>query len=169
MAGLSGGLCPPAPGNAVRERVANQFGLTLVDVIFSLAFMVTVLSLAVNLLVVTQTGSRQQSDKADLCYWARVVQQTIQLEIRTARSFTVERGGSRLVVTDSQGKKKSLYSHRGCFYRGYIKGGDQTSVPVAEMVREVTYSIRDSCLHVDLVLQSDQGDLNMSFICFQRC
>lgn len=136
----------------------------LVDLLATLALGMSVLCLVVNLLVLMENSSSQQSVDADLQYSARVVRNVILSEVRNARSLSVIGNGDELLVTNPEGKVIRYYCRNGNFYRYY-----KTSNPIAENVQRVNFLESDSCLLVELFLQSEQANLQLNFVCAARC
>jgi Tfp pilus assembly protein PilW len=141
----------------------DEKGALLVDLLVGLALGLTVLGLVLNMLMVMETSSRQQSIEAELLYSGRVVQEVIQNQVRTAVDIEVINGGDILVITDPEDKKTRYYSQKGSFYRSY-----KTSTPVAENVKSVRFVESEDCLLVDMELQREEDSLLMSFVCAKR-
>jgi prepilin-type N-terminal cleavage/methylation domain-containing protein len=164
MGRIPAGIYPPGPGSAVKRCAADQKGVTLAELLVSLALGLIVMTLVVNLLVVMHTSNRQQADHAELLYAGQVVQQVLQNEVRNALKVKVINGGKKLLVTNAQGGVTGFYSSGGNFYREYI-----TANPVAENVQAVYFTESEGCLLVDLALQRDQEYMEINFACAIRC
>ena len=164
MGRIPAGIYPPGPGSAVKRCAADQKGVTLAELLVSLALGLIVMTLVVNLLVVMHTSNRQQADHAELLYAGQVVQQVLQNEVRNALKVKVINGGKKLLVTNAQGGVTGFYSSGGSFYREYI-----TANPVAENVQAVYFTESEGCLLVDLALQRDQEYMEINFACAIRC
>lgn len=136
----------------------------LMELLWSISISSIVLVLLLNLLMVTTQGSNQQSYDAELNYYARVIQDSIQKEIRTAKSIQIVNNGQELKLTDAQGNITRFYCYRGNFYRYH-----QTSIPVAEYVEAINFSECGQGVYVQLQMQSPDASLDMGFTCFRRC
>ncbi|NLU46997.1 MAG: hypothetical protein GXX02_03330 [Syntrophomonadaceae bacterium] len=164
MGRMPAGVCSHEPRVTLRQIAADEKGVLLIEVLASLVLGVVVLTMVVNMLMVMQTGSRQQSDQAELLYAGQVVRQVLQDEVRNASNIKVINGGQKLLVTDASGSITGFYSSGGNFYREYI-----TATPIAENVQALHFYQHDSCLWVDMELQKGEAQLQFSFACALRC
>lgn len=164
MGRIPAGIYPPGPGSAVKRCAADQKGVTLAELLVSLALGLIVMTLVVNLLVVMHTSNRQQADHAELLYAGQVVQQVLMEEVRNAQKVKVINGGKKLLVTNAGGGVTGYYSNGGSFYREYI-----TANPIAENVQTLHFSQSEDCLLVDVDLVKEQDQLQISFACAVRC
>lgn len=136
----------------------------LMELLWSISISSIIMVLLLNLLLVTTQGNNQQSDDAQLNYYARVIQDSIQKEIRTAKSFQILDGGQELKLTDAQGNITRFYCYQGSFYRYH-----QASIPVAEYIEAISFSECGQGIYVQLHMQSSGSSLDMGFACFRRC
>lgn len=148
----------------IGELWADETGFLLVDLLFSIALGLAVMAMAVNMMVVMQASSRQQSVDAELMYSARVVQEVIQSKVRTALDMEIVDGGSVLRINDPRDGVTSYYSANGNLYRYH-----KTSNPIAENVQSIHFTKSEGCLLVDLDLQREQESMGISFVCAIRC
>ena len=164
MGRVPAGICPHRFRAPVKDYLVNTKGLILVELLASLALILVVLGLVINMMVLLQNTNRQQSSEAELLYSGRVVQEVIQNQVRTAVAIEVINGGKTLMITDPEGKTTAYYTENGNFYRYY-----KTSNPLAENVQSVRFVESEDCLVVDVELQREEDSWQMSFVCAMRC
>lgn len=148
----------------IRKFFDDEKGFLLVDLLASLALGLAAAGLVINIMVVMQASSRQQSVDTELLYSAQVVQEVIQNKVRTALDIEIIDGGRVLRINDPRDGVTSYYSENGNFYRY-----DKTSNPIAENVQAIHFAESEGCLLVDLDLRREQESMGISFVCAIRC
>ena len=141
----------------------GEQGAILMELLLVLCLSLVILGILQQLTGLVYDAHINQQNQAELQYSARMALDCIQRDIRCARNFQVSADGSKLTITDAEGKRIRIFVQNRNLYRQ-----DGSSSPVAENLASVNFRKSVSTLQGKLELEDTNSNYCLDFFCFAR-
>ncbi len=159
FAGLGSGSCRPG----IKKYLQYEKGDVYVDILLALCLSLFILAVLQQLMGLVYKTHAENNNRSELQYSARMALDCIRQDIRCARDFQVSADGSKLTITDAEGKNIHIFVQNHNLYRQ-----DVTSNPVAENMAAVYFRKSADALQCKLELEDSKSNYCLDFLCFAR-
>lgn len=150
--------------SALSFPASDEQGNMLIELLLGFALALLTIGILQQAVGLVLNGYRNSGNRAELQYSARVAQNWIQQDIRTARNFQVDADAAILMITGPDGEDIRIYaSNNGNLYRVY-----KSKVPVAENISAIEFIKSGARLRTKITLHNQGGDYEIEFCCFSR-
>lgn len=141
----------------IKERLSNEKGFTLVEVLLAAIILVIVLGIAFNFLKAGFDLNRNITEHTDLHHNIRFAMDSIARDLKNATDVTLI-NSSRIRFTDGQNNQQVEYRLSG---NQLIRDENNSNSPVAENIISLTFTKQDNLVGITMIANQNNKQITL--------
>lgn len=146
-------------------KALGNRGVVLLELLTALPLAMLVLLASLSVFSLMQAGFERLFQDAEQQFYARVLLEQINRDVKQSHSSEVKNGGTVLCLRGREGGEVRYYFNR----RQVLRSSGGSSIPVTENTKSIYFcDLNEDTIQVDLELEQDQNSFFISSICTRR-